>query len=261
MGLSARPHALVGAGRQHCVQHVHNKPAVVQPSRIRVRCVKPDCVYASKQPEHQRRELEPRSALALAIEASGRSAADFRGLSTSLPQPAAPRRLRVAVDVDEGEHMHAVMQLLTPCMPLISSCLFRALVMRNPPCCLFAAVLGRFVYALNIFCKEAYCMDYDVSDYCVYEFAKVGQQLCLPSSRCSASPVQANSVAALLVSRLMVLGAETVMAWQPMPQMQTTVMHMVSASVAAVFASTDLELLPGPVKPHRARVLQVRSLQ
>jgi hypothetical protein len=39
---------------------------------------------------------------------------------------------------------------------------------------LLPAVLGRFVYALNIFCKEAYGMDYDVSDYFVYEFAKVG---------------------------------------------------------------------------------------
>lgn len=39
---------------------------------------------------------------------------------------------------------------------------------------LLHAVLGRFVYALNIFCKEAYGMDYDVSDYFVYEFAKVG---------------------------------------------------------------------------------------
>lgn len=36
-----------------------------------------------------------------------------------------------------------------------------------------AAVLGRFVYALNVFCKEAYGMDYQVSDYWVYEFAKV----------------------------------------------------------------------------------------
>lgn len=46
-----------------------------------------------------------------------------------------PKRLRVAVDVDE--------------------------------------VLGRFVYALNKFCKEEYGMDYDVSDYWVYEFAKI----------------------------------------------------------------------------------------
>lgn len=34
-------------------------------------------------------------------------------------------------------------------------------------------MLGRFVYALNVFCKEAYGMEYDVSDYWVYEFAKV----------------------------------------------------------------------------------------
>lgn len=45
----------------------------------------------------------------------------------------------------------------------------------HPHCVpLLPAVLGRFVYALNIFCKEAYGMDYDVSDYFVYEFAKVG---------------------------------------------------------------------------------------
>jgi hypothetical protein len=37
----------------------------------------------------------------------------------------------------------------------------------------FLAVLGRFVYALNKFCKEEYGMEYDVSDYWVYEFAKV----------------------------------------------------------------------------------------
>lgn len=35
------------------------------------------------------------------------------------------------------------------------------------------AVLGRFVYALNGFCKVKYDMSYDVSDYWVYEFAKV----------------------------------------------------------------------------------------
>lgn len=35
------------------------------------------------------------------------------------------------------------------------------------------AVLGRFVYALNKFCKEEYGVDYKVSDYWVYEFAKV----------------------------------------------------------------------------------------
>jgi hypothetical protein len=36
-----------------------------------------------------------------------------------------------------------------------------------------AAVLGRFVYALNLFCKDNYGMDYVVRDYWIYEFAKV----------------------------------------------------------------------------------------
>jgi hypothetical protein len=38
------------------------------------------------------------------------------------------------------------------------------------------------VYALNRFCKEAYGMDYGVSDYWVYEFAKVrgGQRRAWP---------------------------------------------------------------------------------
>lgn len=34
-------------------------------------------------------------------------------------------------------------------------------------------VLGRFVFALNKFCKENYGMDYQVEDYWVYEFAKI----------------------------------------------------------------------------------------
>lgn len=34
-------------------------------------------------------------------------------------------------------------------------------------------VLGRFLIALNLFCKERYGMDYDVKDYWVYEFAKI----------------------------------------------------------------------------------------
>jgi hypothetical protein len=35
------------------------------------------------------------------------------------------------------------------------------------------AVLGRFVFALNVFCKEKYGLHHSVSDYWVYEFAKV----------------------------------------------------------------------------------------
>lgn len=34
-------------------------------------------------------------------------------------------------------------------------------------------VLGRFVYALNQYCKDVHAMEYDVEDYWVYEFAKV----------------------------------------------------------------------------------------
>lgn len=35
------------------------------------------------------------------------------------------------------------------------------------------AVLGRFVHTLNAFCKEKYGMEHSVSDYWVYEFAKI----------------------------------------------------------------------------------------
>lgn len=34
-------------------------------------------------------------------------------------------------------------------------------------------VLGRFVYSLNMFCKEKYQMEYQVGDYWIYEFAKI----------------------------------------------------------------------------------------
>ncbi|GMH33366.1 hypothetical protein BSKO_01200 [Bryopsis sp. KO-2023] len=59
------------------------------------------------------------------------------GLNGHEPLPCAPvdGRLRVAVDVDE--------------------------------------VLGRFLIALNLFCKERYGMEYDVQDYWVYNFAKI----------------------------------------------------------------------------------------
>jgi hypothetical protein len=74
--------------------------------------VKPDCIY-SKQPEH-RRELEVPSALALTIDAGARSS--YKGLSTaSLSQSPAPRRVRVAVDVDEGQWAPSSVWLLTNC--------------------------------------------------------------------------------------------------------------------------------------------------
>jgi hypothetical protein len=34
-------------------------------------------------------------------------------------------------------------------------------------------VLGRFVHALNGFCRDEYGWEYDVSDYWIYEYAKV----------------------------------------------------------------------------------------
>jgi len=36
-------------------------------------------------------------------------------------------------------------------------------------------VLGRFVFALNEYCKDVHAMEYDVEDYWVYEFAKASQ--------------------------------------------------------------------------------------
>ena len=39
------------------------------------------------------------------------------------------------------------------------------------------AVLGRFLFALNHFCKERYAMEDDVPDYSVYEFAKASSSL------------------------------------------------------------------------------------
>lgn len=40
-------------------------------------------------------------------------------------------------------------------------------------CC---AVLGRFLWALNEFCREEYGMDHSISEFSVYEFAKVPSQ-------------------------------------------------------------------------------------
>lgn len=40
-------------------------------------------------------------------------------------------------------------------------------------------MLGRFLHSLNQFCHEAYDMRYSVSDYWVYDFAKVGQGRCI----------------------------------------------------------------------------------
>ena len=55
------------------------------------------------------------------------------------------------------------------------------------------AVLGRFVYTLNQFCREQYGMSYCVTDYWIYEFAKVrpssgivlGQHVAMTPVSCS----------------------------------------------------------------------------
>ena len=39
---------------------------------------------------------------------------------------------------------------------------------------LLCAVLGRFLHSLNKFCEEEYGLHFDIPDYSVYEFAKVG---------------------------------------------------------------------------------------
>lgn len=98
----------------HIVQLQQHARAAGQ-ARTRVRCVKPEALYAPKLPEH-RQQLEPRSALALQIaEASGARPSHI-GLSTpSVPQSSAPRRLRVAVDVDEGQSGAYQRVLLTCC--------------------------------------------------------------------------------------------------------------------------------------------------
>lgn len=120
------------------------------------------CLLNSRH-EH-RRELERRSALALSCTQS--AAADsvrnnLVGLGTSLPPG---HRLRVAVDVDEGGGSRCSWS--PAAVSHRSSHLTFA-----PSCC--DAVLGRFVWTLNRFCKEAYDMDHGVHDYWVYEFAKV----------------------------------------------------------------------------------------
>lgn len=75
-------------------------------------------------------------------------------------------RLRVAVDVDEGEQITMCPSEAQPaCLPL-QLCLV-------PDMC--TAVLGRFVHALNGFVLAKYGMQHKVSDYHVYEFAKVSQ--------------------------------------------------------------------------------------
>ena len=51
-------------------------------------------------------------------------------------------------------------------------------------------MLGRFVYALNQYCKDVHAMDYSVDDYWVYEFAKVRLCRVFLAQRAAASALQ-----------------------------------------------------------------------
>lgn len=53
--------------------------------------------------------------------------------------------------------------------------IFRHHRFSTPSCYFGAAVLGRFIHSLNNFCLEEYGVQYDISDYHVYDFAKVWQ--------------------------------------------------------------------------------------
>jgi hypothetical protein len=131
-------------------------------------------VYShSSQYEHlQKRPHLERAALALTERPA---VADFgSSLSqacNSLVQPA--KRLRVAVDVDEGAQTasHGSFEVM---LSTLAVSVGRSQFLNNALA--VDAVLGRFVYALNKFCKEEYGMDYSVSDYWVYEFAKVSSK-------------------------------------------------------------------------------------
>ncbi|KAI8463076.1 MAG: hypothetical protein J3K34DRAFT_527293 [Monoraphidium minutum] len=85
-------------------------------------------------PHHGDARVPLERASALALTAERAPALDLARPAGGARRGAEPR-LRIAVDVDE--------------------------------------VLGRFVYALNGFCKAEYGMAYDVADYWIYEFAKI----------------------------------------------------------------------------------------
>ena len=112
------------------------------------------------------------------------------------PPVVGPPRLRVAVDVDEGESASGeggcrsfstggwgaekglskgAPKRLSPPAPRPPPA--NRLLPPFPPIIIIAiasTVLGRFVHALNGFVADAYGMRYGVDDYWVYEYAKVG---------------------------------------------------------------------------------------
>lgn len=129
-------------------------------------------------------------------------------------------------------------------------------------CWAAAAVLGRFVYALNVFCKEAYGMEYDVSDYWVYEFAKVGAGGRLPTTVVRATADACRGDTSAGVSR-----SSPSCWWQQQPACSVNQEQPLPPPPCSQPACSwcalraDLELLPGSVKPHRARLLQVGPFQ
>ena len=76
-------------------------------------------------------------------------------------------KLKVAVDVDEGAECYASRWslLLFELAMLVMNISYSILS--------FFAVLGRFVHSLNEFFLDEYGLEYSVSDYNVYDFAKV----------------------------------------------------------------------------------------
>jgi hypothetical protein len=97
-------------------------------------------------------------------------------------EPNSPFRLRVAVDVDEGGSQSG--PRLTAALLSFSKLVGvqnvndQASSMLTATYFSFFVVLGRFLHSLNQFKQEFYGVDFDISDYDVYNFAKVAPATC-----------------------------------------------------------------------------------
>ena len=89
----------------------------------------------------------------------------------------APGVLRVAIDVDEGEiwkREKKAKKVSTSIRCRIEKKNSTSTSTSIKKISFFKkTVLGRFLHKLNGFCKDEYGLDVDISDYHVYEFAKV----------------------------------------------------------------------------------------
>ena len=115
-------------------------------------------------PERQRIQVVQAQSLQLAPQQQVQQLADSHLSSRPAANGVHPgkRRLKVAVDVDEGRH------------PLSSSKFaFRYTLKVSLSA---AAVLGRFLHSLNRYCLETHGFDYDISDYSQYNFHQVTAQ-------------------------------------------------------------------------------------